>query len=57
MRADMLADDSSEQKDTVFSFVVEHAVEPDPETDMLSPKAQRPGSLAVQPSSQAAGER
>jgi hypothetical protein len=58
VRADMLASDSSEHEDTVFPFVVEHDVEPDPEPHMLSPpKAQRQGSRAAQPSSQAAGER
>ncbi len=58
VRADMLAGDSSEHEDTVFPFVVEHAVEPDPEPHMLSPpKVQRQGSRAAQPSSQAAGER
>jgi hypothetical protein len=57
VRADMLAGDSSEHEDTVFSFVVEHAVEQDPEPHMrLPPKAQRQGSPAAQPSSQAAGE-
>ena len=55
VRADMLAD---EHEDTVFPFVVEHAVEPDPEPHMCLPaNAQRQRILAVQPSSQAAGER
>jgi hypothetical protein len=58
VRADMLASDSSEHEETVFLFVVEHAVEPDPEPHMRLPlKAQRQGSPAAQPSSQAAGER